>query len=121
MDNLGLIRAMPEVCPPQQMSDAAIDSSLRRALQFLRFWSGRVARAVGNQMLMVALGWHMFNLTNSAWHLGLIGLCQFLPALALTLSAGHAADHDHRGRILAIFTAVRALTGAVLTVAEFGC
>jgi len=69
---------------------------------------------------MVALGWHMYNVTNSAWHLGLIGLCQFLPALVLTLSAGHAADYDHRGRILTICTAVQALTGVVLTVAEFG-
>jgi len=71
-------------------------------------------------MLMVALGWHMYNFTNSAWHLGLIGLSQFLPALVLTLSAGHAADHGHRGRILAICTALQALTGVVLTVAEFG-
>jgi len=48
MDNLGLIRAIPEIRPPQQMSDAAIDSSLRRAPQFLRFWSGwsRVSPAI---------------------------------------------------------------------------
>ena len=39
-------------------------------------------------MLMVAIGWHMYTLTNSAWDLGLVGLCQFLPALVLTLPAG---------------------------------
>ena len=102
------------------MTDATTDFSLRRAPQFLRFWSGRVASAAGNQMLMVAVGWHMYDLTNSAWDLGLIGLCQFLPALLLTLPAGHAADHGHRGRILAVCMAVQALTGVALTVAEFG-
>ena len=101
------------------MTDAAINFSLRRAPQFLRFWSGRVVSAVGNQMLMVAVGWHMYELTSSAWDLGLVGLCQFLPALLLTLPAGHAADHGHRGRILAICMAVQALLGIALTVAEF--
>ena len=102
------------------MTDAGIDLSLRRAPQFLRFWSGRVASAAGNQMLMVAVGWHMYNLTSSAWDLGMVGLCQFLPALVLTLPAGHAADHGHRGRILAICMAVQALIGVALTFAEFG-
>ncbi len=102
------------------MTDANPDFSLKLAPQFLRFWSGRVASAAGNQMLMVAVGWHMYDLTNSAWDLGLIGLCQFLPALLLTLPAGHAADHGHRGRILAVCMAVQALTGAVLMLAEFG-
>lgn len=39
---------------------------------FMRFWSGRLASAAGNQMLMVAIGWHMYTLTNSAWDLGLV-------------------------------------------------
>ncbi|MEO8385730.1 MAG: MFS transporter [Betaproteobacteria bacterium] len=84
----------------------------------MRFWSGRVASAAGNQMLMVAVGWQMYNLTNSAWDLGLVGLCQFLPALVLTLPAGHAADHGHRGRILGICMAVQALIGVALTATE---
>ncbi len=36
-------------------------------------------------MLMVAVGWQMYDLTSSAWDLGLVGLLQFLPALALVL------------------------------------
>lgn len=79
-----------------------------------------MASAAGNQMLMVAVGWHMYNLTSSAWDLGLVGLCQFLPTLVLMLPAGHAADHGHRGRILATCMVVQALIGVALTVAEFG-
>lgn len=52
-------------------------------------------------MLMVAVGWHMYDLTASAWDLGLVGLYQFLPALCFTLIAGHVADRFHRGRIVA--------------------
>ncbi len=87
---------------------------------FMRFWFARLASGAGNQMLMVAVGWHMYTLTASAWDLGLVGLCQFLPALLLTLPAGHAADHGHRGRILAMCMATEALIAVVLTTAELG-
>ena len=46
---------------------------------FMRFWWGRVVSAMGNQMMMVAMGWQIYNLTGSAWDLGLVGLAQFLP------------------------------------------
>ena len=86
----------------------------------MRFWCGRVVSATGSQMLMVAVGWQMYTLTNSAWDLGMVGLYQFLPAVVLTLPAGHAADHGHRGRILAICMAAQALIALVLTFAEMG-
>ena len=41
---------------------------------FVRFWFSRVAGVMANQMLMVALGWQMYDLTRSAWQLGLVGL-----------------------------------------------
>ena len=84
---------------------------------FMRFWYGRVASAMANQMLMVALGWHMYQLTGSAWDLGLIGLCQFLPALLLALVAGHAADRWHRGRIVAVCMAAQVVMASGLAVA----
>jgi hypothetical protein len=57
---------------------------------FLHFWWARLTGQLASQMLMVALGWQMYDLTGSAWDLGLVGLLQFLPALLLTLPAGHA-------------------------------
>ena len=72
---------------------------------------------MGNQMLMVAVGWQMYTLTGSAWDLGLVGLCQFLPALVLTLPAGHAADRGHRGRILGLSMAAQAATALLLMAA----
>ena len=67
----------------------------------MRMWFARLFGATGNQMLLVAVGWQMYELTGSAWDLGLVGLYQFLPALLLTLVAGHVADRVHRGRIVA--------------------
>jgi MFS family permease len=57
---------------------------------------------MANQMLMVALGWQMYDLTHSAWNLGLVGLFQFVPALALALVAGHVADHHDRRHIVSL-------------------
>ncbi len=69
--------------------------------QFVRFWVSRLAGIMANQMLMVAVGWHMYDLTASAWDLGMVGLFQFVPALVMTLPAGQVADRFNRARIFA--------------------
>jgi MFS family permease len=87
---------------------------------FMRFWYARLAGTTGNQMLMVAVGWQMYELTGSAWDLGLVGLLQFLPALLLTLVAGHMADRHDRTRILALCMAVQTAIALVLVAAAHG-
>lgn len=81
---------------------------------FMRFWIARLTGIMANQMLMVAVGWHMYDLTGSAWDLGLVGLFQFVPALVMTLPAGHLADRHHRARIFAATTATQGLVAAAL-------
>ena len=68
----------------------------------MRLWYSRLASTGANQMLMVAIGWQMYELTGSAWDLGLVGLLQFLPALLLVLIAGHVVDRFDRARIVAL-------------------
>jgi MFS family permease len=87
---------------------------------FVRFWLARLAGVTANQMLMVAVAWHMYDITSSAWDLGLVGLFQFLPALVMTLPAGHLADRLHRGRIFASCMAVQALVALWLIAATQG-
>jgi MFS family permease len=87
---------------------------------FLQFWSARLAGTAANQILMLALGWHMYDLTASAWDLGLVGLFQFAPALATTLAAGHAADRFHRARLVALCLAVQGGIAVVLVGATGG-
>ena len=69
---------------------------------------------MATQMLMVAMAWHMYELTSSAWDLGLVGLVQFVPALLLALLAGHVADRWPRGRIIVVCLLGQALVAAVL-------
>lgn len=76
-------------------------AQLREQHDYLRLLGARVTGGAANQMLMVALGWQMYDLTGSAWDLGLVGLAQFLPALLLTLPAGHLVDQHDRRLLLA--------------------
>lgn len=87
---------------------------------FVRFWLARLGGTTANQMLMVALAWHMYDITSSAWDLGLVGLFQFVPALLFTLPAGHVADRLHRGRIFAACMLTQALAATVLLAAIYG-
>ncbi len=93
---------------------------LRSLPAFMRFWYARLAGTTGNQMLMVAVGWQMYDLTGSAWDLGLVGLLQFLPALLLTLVAGHVADRHDRSRILALAMTAQVVVALVLVAATHG-
>lgn len=86
----------------------------------MRFWLARLAGVTANQMLMVAVAWHMYDITSSAWDLGLVGLFQFIPALLMTLPAGHLADRWHRGRIFAAGMLSQALVALVLVAATLG-
>jgi MFS family permease len=75
--------------------------SLFRHRPFAFFWAARGLSAMSFQLQGVAVGWQIYALTHSALALGLVGLVQFLPMLALTLVVGHVADRYDRRRILA--------------------
>ncbi len=88
--------------------------------QFLFFWLARLSGMVANQMLMVAVAWQMYDITGSAWDLGLVGLFQFVPALLLTLPAGHLVDRLRRGLIFALCMFLQALVALLLVWATLG-
>jgi len=67
-----------------------------------------------NQILLVALAWQVYDLTSSAWDLGLVGLCQFVPTFLLTLPAGQLADRADRRKLLASATGLQFLAAAML-------
>ena len=76
---------------------------------FRRFLWTRLLGTTANQMLMVALAWQMYDLTGSAWDLGLVGLAQFVPALLLTLPAGQLVDRVDRRGVLAAALVLQAI------------
>ena len=101
------------------MSTEALPELLRLP-DYVRLWLSRVTGTAANQMLMVAVGWQMYELTGRAWDLGLVGLYQFVPALAWALVAGHVADRWHRGRIVAICLAAQGVVAVLLLLGAQG-
>lgn len=66
------------------------------------------------QMQSTILGWQVYAITGTAWSLGIVGLSEALPFLALTLVGGHVADRSDRRAIGLGMVAVLALGAAVL-------
>lgn len=85
---------------------------LSRSFHFF-LWT-RMLSTAANQILLVALGWQMYDLTASAWDLGLVGLFQFVPTFLLTLPSGQLADRIDRRRLLAAAIALQLVVAAVL-------
>src|ERR1043166_312746 len=76
---------------------AAPTESVFRHRAFALYWFSRIASILSFHMLVVAVGWQLYELTGSAFDLGLLGLAQFGPMLVLTVFVGHVADrYDHR-------------------------
>ena len=101
-----------------QTGAATPEPGLLRLPDFRRFFLSRLAGTAAGQMLLVALGWQMYDLTGSAWDLGLVGLAQFVPALLLALPAGHQVDRHDRRRILAAVLALQAAVALGLATAS---
>ena len=80
----------------------SVEGTLKQPV-FIRFISSMALSSLAYQMLVVAVGWQVYDLTSSAMSLGLIGLIQFTPQLLLTLIVGHVADRYDR-RLIVICT-----------------
>jgi MFS family permease len=81
---------------------------------------GRALSALASQMLAVILGWQIYALTGRAFSLGLIGLAQFLPVVALAFVAGQLVDRADRRRIAAVCQALQGLAVFGLAAASLG-
>ncbi|MBR9885968.1 MAG: MFS transporter [Oceanospirillales bacterium] len=90
--------------------------SLLQHKPFMRFWIGQMAASFAIQMLLVGMGWQIYNLTDSALSLGLVGLARYLPQLVLVLYAGHVVDNHSRQAVMLLSRALVTLTIAVLAV-----
>ena len=83
---------------------------------FRLYQAARFFLTIAIQMQSVAVGWHVYGLTHRALDLGYVGLAQFLPLMASSLVAGHAADRFDRRGVLMVCYAVLALTSLGLAV-----
>ena len=81
---------------------------------FLFFLSSRSLSRFSSQIGAVAIGWQIYDLTGSAFDLGMVGLVQFLPTALLVFVAGHAADRFERKRVVQLCQIAEALTALFL-------
>ena len=100
------------------MESHPVSSEPLRDPTFLAFWTSRTLSTIAFQMLSVGVGWHIYDVTHSAFALGMVGLVQFLPQVVLTLIAGHAADRYDRRGLGAICQGIEALTTVALVLAS---
>jgi MFS family permease len=101
------------------MNNPAATSRLIHQREFVLFWLARVGSTVGYQMLVLTIGWQIYELTNSPLDLGIVGLIQFVPAIAFILVIGHAADRYDRRLIVRTAQSICALSALLVTGALF--
>jgi MFS family permease len=89
-------------------------SALLSHKSFLLFLLSRSFSRFSSQIAAVAIGWQVYDLTGSAFDLGMVGLVQFLPTLLLVFVAGHAADRYERKRVVQVCQLAEALTALFL-------
>ncbi len=87
---------------------------LRNHRPFVAFWFARIFTASGFQMLTVAIGWNLYQLTGNVLDLGLIGLVEFAPRVLFMLHTGHVADRYDRRKIAALCQTAQALIALAL-------
>ena len=86
---------------------------------FLFFLLSRSLSRFSSQIAAVAIGWQIYDLTGSAFDLGMIGLVQFLPTALLVFVAGHAADRYERKRVVQLCQLAEAATALYLAVSTY--
>jgi MFS family permease len=95
--------------PPQAHGFAVL-----RQRDYTLFVGARFFASIASQMLIVAVGWQVYQKTGRLLDLGMIGLSQFLPFLCLALFAGHAADRYDRRAILILCASAQLLSAVLL-------
>ena len=73
---------------------------------FTKLLAYRIQMVLAYQIIAVAVGWHMYEITHDTLALGLIGLAEVVPYFASALFAGHAVDHHCTRRFFGILAAM---------------
>ena len=80
----------------------------------------RIGTTLSYQIMMVAVGWHIYEITQSVVSLGLIGLAELVPYFLLALYSGHAVDHYSRKAIAALASSIHIAVAFFLTAIALG-
>jgi len=81
---------------------------------YLLYWLARLFATFAIQIVVVAVGWKVYDLTHDPMALGYVGLAQFLPAFLLVLITGTVADRVSRRLIIVACFAVEGVAAVWL-------
>src|SRR5229473_3112450 len=100
---------------PDLLKLTTIDLSPLRHRDFrLLFW-GQLVSFLGSQITYVAVPYQVYQLTHSPLLVGLLGIAELVPVLALSLLGGAIADaRDRRTMVLATEVAFTVLSALLL-------
>ncbi|MBR8839425.1 MAG: MFS transporter [Stigonema ocellatum SAG 48.90 = DSM 106950] len=90
-----------------------------KSRNFRLFFSGQTLSLSGTFMTQVTISWLIYELTNSAWLLGLTGFVQFLPTLILTPFSGVFCDRWSRRNLLMVVQVLGFIVSFTLTTLTF--
>jgi MFS family permease len=99
--------------PPDDASHRSGWSALRHR-GFALFIAMRIVSNFGTNVIAVAVGWQVYDLTRNPADLGLVGLFQFAPSLFLILVTGAICDRYNRRIIAAICLVAEGLCAAAI-------
>jgi MFS family permease len=110
----------PENLPDEPVIKPVAESpyAVLRNADFFRYLTGRFVASLGQQMLVVAIDWELYQRTHSALSLAFVGLSLMIPMILCTIPAGHFADTFSRKKIILITTLVLAAASLGLTLAS---
>lgn len=101
------------------MKSGSVAFRALRSRNFSLFFAGQGLSMVGYWVQQVAAGWLMYELTGSAFSLGLLAFFSSLPVVLLSPLAGWWSDHADRRRLMLasqVLEGVQAVVLVVLTV-----
>ena len=81
---------------------------------FRFFLTARTCIVMAIQIQMVVVGWQVYQLTKDPFSLGLIGLAEAIPAISVSLYAGHLADITERKKIIVLCASMLVLCAIAL-------
>lgn len=95
----------------RRFSAALVDiSPLRESPAYRALWLGQMVSLLGSNMRLVAVAWHVYALTGSTVMVGLVGLAEVVPLIAVSIFGGALVDTRDRKKLI-----VRAQLGLMLS------
>jgi len=98
----------------------------RHALTVLRhrdfrlLWFGQLISTTGQMMQTITLAWHIFELTDSTFQVGLLAFAGFVPFIILSFVGGAVADRVNRKRVILVTQSASLTATLTLVTATVG-